>query len=111
MTLESKQSGAAIIVGGSAMTFDPFSLSMGLMDTCILELLAEPNLEAAKKKPNFDARLSRIGEETPVIGDQATSDGLVAKSWALSFSAQRGHMPWVKVASVCSRTYCSTVCQ
>ncbi len=33
---------------------------------------------AAKKKPFFDARLSRIGEETPVIGDQATSDGLVA---------------------------------
>jgi DNA topoisomerase-1 len=33
---------------------------------------------AAKKKPYFDARLSRIGEETPVIADQATSDGLVA---------------------------------
>ena len=33
---------------------------------------------AAKKKPNFDARLSRIGEETPVISDQATSDALVA---------------------------------
>jgi DNA topoisomerase-1 len=33
---------------------------------------------AAKKKPTFDARLSRIGEETPVIGDQAASDGLVA---------------------------------
>jgi len=33
---------------------------------------------AAKKKPYFDARLSRIAEETPVIGDQATSDALVA---------------------------------
>ena len=26
---------------------------------------------AAKKKPYFDARLSRMGEETPVIADQA----------------------------------------
>ena len=33
---------------------------------------------AAKKKPFFDARLSRKDEETPVIGDQATSDALVA---------------------------------
>ena len=33
---------------------------------------------AGRKKPYFDARLSRIGEETPVIGDQATSDALVA---------------------------------
>src|SRR5271170_2542313 len=37
----------------------------------------DANLEA-KKTPFFDARLSRIGEETPVIGDQATSDALVA---------------------------------
>ncbi len=33
---------------------------------------------AAKKTPLFDARLTRKGEETPVIGDQATSDALVA---------------------------------
>ncbi len=33
---------------------------------------------AAKKKPYFDARLSRIADETPVIGDQAASDALVA---------------------------------
>src|SRR3984893_7749909 len=33
---------------------------------------------AAKKAPNFDARLTRKGEETPVIPDQATSDALVA---------------------------------
>ncbi len=33
---------------------------------------------AAKKTPHFDARLTRTGEETPVIPDQATSDALVA---------------------------------
>ncbi len=33
---------------------------------------------AAKKKPNFDARLTRKNDETPVIGDQASSDALVA---------------------------------
>ena len=33
---------------------------------------------AAKKTPYFDARLFRVNDETPVIGDQATSDGLLA---------------------------------
>ena len=33
---------------------------------------------AAKKKPCFDARLSRIGEEIPIISDQSASDALVA---------------------------------
>jgi DNA topoisomerase-1 len=33
---------------------------------------------AGKKKPFFDARLFRTGEEAPVIPDQATSDALVA---------------------------------
>src|SRR6202167_3567590 len=33
---------------------------------------------AAKKTPYFDARLIRLGDETPVISDQATSDALVA---------------------------------
>ena len=33
---------------------------------------------AAKKTPYFDARLTRKGDETPIIGDQATSDALVA---------------------------------
>ena len=33
---------------------------------------------AAKKKPHFDARLSRVGDDNPVIGDQAASDGLLA---------------------------------
>src|SRR6202167_3058747 len=33
---------------------------------------------AAKKTPYFDARLTRKGEETPVIPDQASSDALVA---------------------------------
>src|SRR5271168_973648 len=33
---------------------------------------------AAKKTPYFDARLFRLGAETPVIPDQATSDALVA---------------------------------
>src|SRR5271168_4701604 len=33
---------------------------------------------AAKKTPYFDARLIRLGDETPVIPDQATSDALVA---------------------------------
>jgi DNA topoisomerase-1 len=33
---------------------------------------------AAKKTPYFDARLSRKGEDTPEIPDQATSDALVA---------------------------------
>jgi DNA topoisomerase-1 len=33
---------------------------------------------AAKKTPYFDARLFRVGEEAPVIADQAASDALVA---------------------------------
>ncbi|HWE52910.1 MAG TPA: type I DNA topoisomerase [Bryobacteraceae bacterium] len=33
---------------------------------------------AGKKRPYFDARLIRAGEETPVIADQAASDTLVA---------------------------------
>src|SRR5450432_1136956 len=37
----------------------------------------DANLEA-KKKPYFDARMFRKGEETPLIPNQATSDALVA---------------------------------
>ena len=34
----------------------------------------------------------------------------LAKS-AFTFAAHSGQIPWVKVASVCVQTYCSTVCQ
>ena len=33
---------------------------------------------AAKKTPHFDARLFKLNDETPVIGDQATSDAILA---------------------------------
>jgi len=43
---------------------------------------------SAKKKPIFDARLTRIGQEAPTIGNQETSDKLLADLQGATFTVK-----------------------